>query len=102
MTHARFHRAARAEFLDALSWYAVRSEDAAEGMRTLVETAVAEILELPRAWRTWPGRPDIHVRTLPRYPYSVIHHLSDEIVILAVAHHKRRPGYWMRRAPIAR
>ena len=32
------------------------------------------------------------------FPYSLIYTFSgDEIRILAVAHHSRRPGYWRRR-----
>ncbi|QKS30445.1 MAG: type II toxin-antitoxin system RelE/ParE family toxin [Candidatus Accumulibacter similis] len=33
--------------------------------------------------------------TLRRFPYSIIHQVgAEEIWILAVAHHRRRPGYW--------
>ena len=33
-----------------------------------------------------------------RFPYQVIYHLAaSEIVIVAVAHLKRRPGYWKTR-----
>lgn len=33
-----------------------------------------------------------------RYPYKVIYRiLADRIVVVAVAHHKRRDGYWKRR-----
>jgi plasmid stabilization system protein ParE len=35
---------------------------------------------------------------LPRFPYHVVYRLSPaEIVVVAVAHAKRRPGYWKRR-----
>jgi plasmid stabilization system protein ParE len=34
-----------------------------------------------------------------RFPYSVVYEvLADAILILAVAHHRRKPGYWLRRA----
>ena len=30
-----------------------------------------------------------------RFPYSIIYQVAeDELRILAVAHHRRRPGYW--------
>jgi len=33
-----------------------------------------------------------------RFPYSIIYQVTaDELRILAVAHHRRRPGYWARR-----
>lgn len=38
-----------------------------------------------------------HVRkkAIAKFPYSLVHSLrKDEIRILAVGHHKRRPFYW--------
>ena len=36
--------------------------------------------------------------TLRRFPYSIIYQIAtDELRILAVAHHRRRPGYWVHR-----
>ena len=40
---------------------------------------------------------DARVRHLPiqRFPYRVIYRLGDEqLVIIAFAHTRRRPGYW--------
>jgi len=35
---------------------------------------------------------------LRRFPYKVIYHVfPDRVVVVAVAHHKRRDGYWRRR-----
>jgi plasmid stabilization system protein ParE len=35
---------------------------------------------------------------LRRFPYSIIYQVTDEeLRILAVAHHRRRPGYWTQR-----
>jgi toxin ParE1/3/4 len=32
---------------------------------------------------------------LRRFPFSVVYYVrSDELRVIAVAHHKRRPGYW--------
>ena len=36
--------------------------------------------------------------TLRRFPYSIIYQVTaEELRILAVAHHRRHPGYWARR-----
>lgn len=36
---------------------------------------------------------------LKKFPYSVIYHVRPhEIVIIAIAHHRRRPAYWARRS----
>jgi hypothetical protein len=33
--------------------------------------------------------------SLRRFPYSVIYYLrDDELRVVAIAHHRQRPGYW--------
>ena len=44
-------------------------------------------------------RGDIRVRTIARFPYRIYYRVRDEeIVIIAVAHRRRRPGFWEGRA----
>jgi plasmid stabilization system protein ParE len=51
---------------------------------------------VPSVKRTLPVRRLI----LRRFPHAVIFlELDAEIRILAFAHHRRRPGYWLRRLP---
>ena len=46
----------------------------------------------------WPGRDDVRRRVLRRNPFAIVYLIDDgAIVIVAVAHHKRRPGYWLPR-----
>ena len=55
------------------------------------------------ALRAHPGigaawRANIRRLAMKRFPYWIIYAISgDEVRILAVAHHSRRPGYWRRR-----
>ena len=43
-------------------------------------------------------RPDVRRRILRRFPYSILYTVDDgEILIVAIAHQSRRPGYWSRR-----
>jgi plasmid stabilization system protein ParE len=38
---------------------------------------------------------DVRIFPTRRFPYSLVYQLrSDELQVLAVAHHKRRPQYW--------
>ena len=33
-----------------------------------------------------------------RFPYNLVYRiLSDEVLVLAIAHHRRRPSYWQYR-----
>ncbi len=60
----------------------------------LIETSPASfprLLDLPA---------DLVVRRalLPRFPYAIVFiDLGTEVRVLAVAHGKRRPGYWLNR-----
>jgi len=94
----RFHPAAEAEFYAAIDWYAARDANAAADFAAPVQHAVQLIVELPQAWPTWPGREDLRVRVLARFPFSIIYTVeAGAMVVVAVAHHRRRPGYWLRR-----
>lgn len=94
----RFHPHALAEYEAAAVWYAARSIDAALSFTAIVDAAIDGVCELPSAWPPWPGRADVRRRVLQRIPYSVIYLPHDEaITIVAIAHHRRRPGYWLRR-----
>ena len=94
----RFHREARAEYRASLGWYAARSLDAADGFAEAIAQGIRGIRELPQAWPMWPGRPDVRTRVVRRYPYSIVYIVrGPNVVIIAVAHHRRRPGYWMDR-----
>lgn len=55
------------------------------------------LVEHPRMGAIWRGS----IRRLPlrRFPYSIIYYVRDsDIRILAVAHQRRRPGFWKGRA----
>jgi toxin ParE1/3/4 len=61
-----------------------------------VRRARERIAERPRASRTERG--DIRVRSILRFPYRLYYRVrADEIVIIAVGHRRRRPGFWRSR-----
>jgi toxin ParE1/3/4 len=57
------------------------------------ERTVRLILQHPGAGIRW--RNDKRRFMMRRFPFSVIYTVSnDEVRILAIAHHSRRPGFW--------
>ena len=45
-----------------------------------------------------PGSLNTRTLTLHSFPYSLIYRLQSEAIrVIAVAHHSRRPGYWLGR-----
>ncbi len=57
------------------------------------ERTVNVILANPTLGLTFRGNRRRYL--LRRFPYSVIYQVtSNELRVIAVAHHRRRPGYW--------
>lgn len=90
------HPEARAELLVAIDWYLAHSPKAAENFADAVEHALREIAQAPERWPRHPFGTRRYV--LPRFPYSVIYRVPGPVVhVYAVAHAKRKPGYWRAR-----
>ena len=61
-----------------------------------IERTVDHISRYPRAAPL--SRASLHTKTLMKFPYTLVYSVGDaEIVLLAVAHQKRRPFYWSSR-----
>ena len=94
----RFHPAAREELAEAAVWYEVRREGLGQEFRSAVRTAARTIGENPRAWPLSIEESSVRIYPLRRFPFILPYALEVEsVVILAVAHAKRRPGYWRSR-----
>ncbi len=78
------------------NWYLARSLDASHGFLVDVDTAVEDILQAPQRWPKYLyGTRRV---VLQRFPFSVVYlDDPDVITIIAVAHGKRKPGYWKER-----
>jgi plasmid stabilization system protein ParE len=85
-----------AEAEGAARWYAERTPTAAARFSAELDVAEAAILERPEAW---PPAADGNRRyLLRRFPFSVVCRVEEtRILIVAVAHGRRRPNYWMHR-----
>ena len=90
-------KAAREEFAAAVRWY----EEQRPGLGGEFFDAVVDAASLIQA-QPEIGTPTLDRRTrrvlVHRFPYQIVYRLSaDETVIVAIAHLKRRPGYWKKR-----
>jgi len=91
-----FHPAADAEVEHAQAWYEERSVLAAAGFLQELTRAIQRLRLTPELYP--PAEHGTRRLLLDRYPFSVVYILRrEEIFIVAVAHHKRRPGYWAAR-----
>ena len=93
MKTVRYHEAAEAELLAEVGYLELLSQGL--GRRFLEEIHRAEdlIARFPEASEEM--RSGVRKRVLRKFRYSLIYSLETEgPLILAVAHHSRRPGYW--------
>jgi toxin ParE1/3/4 len=96
MKNVIFHPLAEQELLNAVSYY--EQQEAGLGLDYLgeVEHAVNFLVRYPEAGAE--VRNAICRLTLPKFPYSLLYRVVEEqIRVLAVAHHKRKPEYWVNR-----
>jgi plasmid stabilization system protein ParE len=91
------HPEAWAEASAAVAWYAKRSLRAAEAFVAALDQAIAGIAATPDRWtRYLHGTRRLVLR---RFPFAVVYRSVDlKVQVLAVAHLKRRPGYWRKRS----
>ena len=96
MRRVRFVSPALAEVADAANYYLARSQQAAHGFMDAVDRATDLIRWNPEIGHlTETGARRV---TLSRYPYDLVYSLRDEeVVVNAVAHHRREPFYWVNR-----
>ncbi len=97
----RFEDEADAEYRTAGCWYEERRTGLGVEFFDAVDATVSQILDLPRAGERVPRlSAELPARRLgvKRFPYHVIYiETPAELRILAVAHDRRRPGYWRSR-----
>ncbi|HEY0371868.1 MAG TPA: type II toxin-antitoxin system RelE/ParE family toxin [Thermoanaerobaculia bacterium] len=89
------HEEAEKELDDAIA--VIESARSDWGFRFLAafDLAIVTIMEYPDIGRR-AGR--FRIFTMAEWPYKIVYTLErDLIFITAVAHHKRKPGYWRKR-----
>jgi len=91
-----FHQEALEEYSEATCWYAERDLKLAFRFIDAIEEAVSRVVEKPLRWRVFEE--DVR-RCLTRvFPYAVLYTIEgDFILIVAVMHCSREPGYWKNR-----
>lgn len=89
---------AELELVEGAAYYAREANAAvASAFVSEFDRSARLLANFPMLGATWRGR----IRRLPlrRFPYSIVYDLRDsEVRILAVAHQRRRPGFWRGRS----
>lgn len=86
---------------ESARWYESHHTGLGADFLDSVDAVVSRIAENPHVGAMVPGVPDAEIRRRPvrRFPYHVVYlDLKDRLQILAIAHDRRRPGYWAERS----
>ena len=91
-----FHPEALTEYADAVEYYQKQSTDLAQAFINSIEDAVYQIREYPTRYLTIDE--DVRHCMTQKSPYMILYTIEqDYILILAVTHCSREPGYWKSR-----
>src|SRR5262245_54433417 len=90
------HPLAIKEARKAFRWYARHSYRAALRFQLLFKNALMDIEAEPLRWPRYLH--GTRVLQLRKYPYLVVYReLATSVLVVAVAHGHRRPGFWKAR-----
>ena len=84
------------EFEDAVDWYSKIFDELSKDILEKYIEALNKIQDKPLLNPEIKGK--YRKINLDRFPYKLVYKIfSTEILIVAMAQHKRKPGYWRKR-----
>jgi len=93
---AEFHPRASEEIIETTAYYEGEVPGLGDRFIAEVERIVEVLCDQPNIGQS-VGE-ELRRILLARFPYSLIYSIeSERIWVIAVAHHRRRPGYWQDR-----
>lgn len=102
MRAVRILEEASQEAIEAAAWYELEQPGLGAEFFAAIDAAIDIVEENFIPLSPLPeeaGDTGARRLILERFPYDIVAiELSEEAVIIAVAHHSRKPGYWRRRS----
>ncbi|HEY5626897.1 MAG TPA: type II toxin-antitoxin system RelE/ParE family toxin [Nitrospira sp.] len=91
-----FHPDAVDEAHAARMWYAERSQSAADSFLAELDLGIEFIADAPERWPLFVNGTRRYL--FHRFPFQIVYRvMNDRVEVVAVAHGRRRPGYWKKR-----
>jgi plasmid stabilization system protein ParE len=91
-----FHPAAYEELREAVAYYNTQGGRLSHAFAVEVERTLERILLYPHAWAR--STPRARRCLLRRFPYAIVYQLrAGTVLVVAVMHLRRKPGYWQGR-----
>ncbi len=99
MTNVQFHPDARSELLDAATYYEEQADGLGGQFIDEAQRVAGVLAESPGLGSPVVGSDVLRRWPLRRFPYYVIYQAGERsLLVLAVAHERRRPRYWSGRS----
>jgi len=96
--HLRVLPEAEAELVAAAEWYEQRRAGLGAELIAAIDSALDQILDAPLACPVWRTDQPYRKLVVRRFPYVVFFVVSEgDVEVVAFAHAKRKPGYWIDR-----
>ena len=96
MIAVRFLPDAEAELLHEVAYDAKARSGAAIRFQAAVEASIGRAARHPAGGASAPG--GTRCMLVKGFPFSVVYRASEiDLLVVAVAPHRRRPGYWLQR-----
>jgi plasmid stabilization system protein ParE len=97
------HPEAQTELRSAALWYDERRPGLGDEFISEISASLDRVRDAPDSYPAWPGtRAGVRLigkATIQRFPYVIAFEKHEHhVLVLAIAHAKRRPLYWLRRS----
>jgi toxin ParE1/3/4 len=93
-----FLASAEAEYLEAVRFFEEQRAGLGAALILEFERVIGLVVSRPTSWKLVHAGGIRHIG-LTRFPYSVFYRVlpDGQPQVTAFAHHRRRPGYWLKR-----
>ena len=92
-----FHPAAAAEHLESVAFFEFKKPGLGASYLAEFKNVLDKVCKFPHSYPI-EKQPDIRRIQIKRFPFTVLYReTSGKLQVLAVAHHRRSPHYWLDR-----
>jgi toxin ParE1/3/4 len=89
---------AEEELFQAIAWYEERKTGLGIELAATIDRELEAILDLPLANAPWLENRPYRRRVIRRFPYVIFYRYeNDAVIVIAIAHTRRKAGYWLER-----
>ncbi len=98
MKSCTFHPLAKQEFLQAIQFYREYSQEVANTFVIQTNRAIDLLRRHPESATIVYEAGEIRRQVIPQFPYNLLYRIRlESIEVMAIAHQKRDPVYWLNR-----